>query len=68
MSNRHILAQTSHQGHLVRVDSVDDTTSTEEQTSLEHSVGEQVEHTSHITQLSVIIHQSLVTWQRIKAS
>ena len=69
MRHRHILAQTTHQRHLVRVDSVDDTSRTEEQASLKHSVGEEVEHTSHITQLSVIIHQcTMMTWQRYTQS
>ena len=63
--NRHILAQTTHQSHLIRVYCMDDTTGTQEQASLEHSVGEQMEHTSHITQLSVIIHDStMMTGQR----
>ena len=31
MSDRHILTQTTHQSHLVAVNSVDDTTSTQEQ-------------------------------------
>ena len=57
MRDRHILAQTTHQRHLVRVNGVDDTTGTQEQASLEHSVGKQVEHTSHITQLSVVVEQ-----------
>ena len=58
MGDRHILTQTSHQCHLVRVDGMDDTTSTQEQTCLEHSVGEEVEHTSHITQLCVVVEQT----------
>ena len=62
MRDRHILAETTHQCHLVRVDSMDDTSCTEEQAGLEHSVGEEVEHTSHITQLSVVVHQGLMTW------
>ena len=65
MRNRHILTETTHQRHLIAVDSVDNTSSTEEQASLEHGVGEEVEHTSHITQLSMIIHQcAMMTWQR----
>ena len=44
VSDRHILAQSTHCRHLVRVNSVDDATCSEEQTSLEHSVCEQVEH------------------------
>ena len=49
MCNRHILAQATHQGHLIGVNGVDDTTGTQEQTSLEHGVGEEMEHTGHIT-------------------
>ena len=63
MSNRHVLAETTHQCHLVRVDGMDDTTCTQEETGLEHSMREQVEHTSHVTQLSVVVHQGLMTWQ-----
>ena len=63
VGHRHILAQTSHQRHLVGVDSVDDTSGTEEQTSLEHSVGEQMEHTSHITQLCVVVENAMMTRQ-----
>ena len=48
MCNRHILAETSHQGHLIGVNSMDDTTSTQEQAGLEHGVGEEMEHTCHI--------------------
>ena len=61
--NRHILAQATHHSHLVRVDGMDDATGTEEQTSFEHSVGEQVEHTSHETELRVIVENTVVTRQ-----
>ena len=44
MGDWHILAQSAHCRHLVAVDGVDDTSCTEEQTSLEHGVGEEVEH------------------------
>ena len=64
MCDRHVLAQATHQRHLVAVYSVDDTSGTQEQTSLEHSVSKQVEHTSHITQLSVIVEDTtMMTWQ-----
>ena len=49
MGNGHILAQATHVFLLITVYGVDDTTCTEEQTSLEHSVCEQVEHTGHVT-------------------
>ena len=65
MGDRHILAQATHQGHLVRVNGMDDTAGTQEQAGLEHSVGEEVEHASHITQLCVVVEQSAVmTGQR----
>ena len=48
MSDWHVLAQTSHQSHLVRVDGMYDTTGTEEEASLEHGVCEEVEHTGKI--------------------
>ena len=55
MRHRHVLAQASHQRHLIGVYRMDDTASTEEQTSLEHGMGEQMEHRSHVTQLSVVV-------------
>ena len=65
MSDRHILAQTTHQRHLVTVNSVNDTSGTQEQAGLKHSVSKQVEHTSHVTQLSMVVeHGTMVTWQR----
>ena len=63
VGNRHILAQTTHHSHLVRVDSVDDTTGTEEQASLEHGVGEQMEHTGHETKLCMIVKNTVMTRQ-----
>ena len=63
VGNRHILAQATHHSHLVGVYGVDDTTGTEEQASLEHSVGEQVEHTSHETKLCVIVEHTMMTRQ-----
>ena len=69
MSDRHVLAQTTHQSHLVAVNSVDDTSSAKEQASLEHSVGKQVEHTSHVTQLSVVVENgTMVSRQRYAKS
>ena len=62
MRDRHVLAKTAHQSHLIRVDCVDDTTGTQEQACLEHGMGEEVEHTGHITQLGVIVHQGLMAW------
>ena len=63
MRDRHILAETTHERHLIRVDGMDDTTCTQEEAGLEHSMRKQVEHTSHVTQLSVVVHQGLMTWQ-----
>ena len=44
MGDRHILAKSAHCRHLIAVYGVDDTSCTEEQASLEHGVGEEVEH------------------------
>ena len=49
MGDRHIFAQTAHIHFLIRVYSMDDATGTEEQASLEHGVGEQMIHSSHIS-------------------
>jgi hypothetical protein len=43
--------------------SMDYTACTEEQTSLEHSMSEQVEHTSHKTKLCVIVEYTVMTRQ-----
>ena len=61
MRDGHVLAQTTHQGHLVGVNGMDDTTGTKEEASLEHGVGEQVEHTGHVTQLRVVVEHGFVT-------
>ena len=49
MGDRHILTKSAHQCHLITMDGMDDTTGTQEQASLEHGMGEQMEHTSHET-------------------
>ena len=54
MGNGHILAQATHVFLLITVHGVDDATRTEEQTSLEHCMCEQVEHTGHVTQSALI--------------
>ncbi len=64
VGNRHIFAQTAHHSHLVRVNGVDDTTGTEEQAGLEHSMGKEVEHTSHETKLCMIVEHTMMTRQR----
>ena len=61
--NRHVLAQASHHGHLVGVDGVDDTTGSEEETSLEHGMSKEVEHTSHVAQLRVVVEHGLMSGQ-----
>ena len=60
MRDRHVLVQTAHQCHLIGVHGMDDTTGAEEETSLEHGVGEQVEHTGHVAQLCVVVEQGTV--------
>ena len=67
MSDGHILAQTTHCRHLVRVNSVDDATSSEEQTSLKHGVCEQVEHRSHVAKLCMIVENSSVMTREANA-
>ena len=54
MGDGHILAQTSHQGHLVAVNGMDDATGAKEEAGLEHGVGEEVEHAGHIAQTAVV--------------
>ena len=49
VGNRHILTQATHHRHLITMYGMDDTTSTQEQTCLEHGMSEQVEHTCHET-------------------
>ena len=63
MRDGHVLAQTTHECHLVGVNGMDDATGAEEQTSLEHGVGEQVEHASHVAQLCVVVEQFVMTRQ-----
>ena len=63
VSHGHVLAQTTHERHLVGVDGMDDATGAEEQAGLEHGVGEQVEHASHVAQLRVIVEHSLMAGQ-----
>ena len=46
----HVFAHAAHRRHLVGVYRVDDATGAEEQQRLEHGVGEEVEHRSHVTQ------------------
>ena len=50
MRDGHVLAQTSHGRHLVAVNCVNDATGAEEEQCLEHGVGEQVEHRSHVAE------------------
>ena len=54
MCNGHILTQATHELLLVAVHGVDDTTRTEEQTSLEHGMGKEMEHSGHVTQSALI--------------
>ncbi len=50
VGHRHMLAQTVHGCVVVRTDSMNQCTGAKEKQRLEHGVGEQVEHTGHITQ------------------
>ena len=47
--------QATHSTHLIGVNTVDDNTCAEEQTSLEHSVGEEVEHTSEVAETTMLV-------------
>ena len=42
---------------------MDDATGSQEQASLEHSVGEQMEHTSHETELCMIVEHPVMARQ-----
>ena len=46
----HVLAQSAHRAHLVAVHGVDNATRAEEEQCLEHGVGEEVEHGSHVAE------------------
>ena len=63
----HVLAQATHQRHLVRVDGMDDAAGSEEQTSLEHGVGEQMEHTGHVAQLGVVVEDGTMMTRQADA-
>ena len=52
MGDWHVLTQTAHGRHLVAVDGMDDTSSTEEEQGLKHGVGEEMEHGGHVTETS----------------
>ena len=47
--------QATHCRHLIGVNTVDDDTCAEEETSLEHSVCEQVEHTCEIAETTMLV-------------
>ena len=55
VGNRHVLVQTAHVILEVAADDDDDGTRAEEEQCLEHSVGKQVEDTSHVTQTTVVL-------------
>ena len=52
MGHRHVFPQSSHGRHLVRMHCMYDTACTEEKQGLEHRMGEEVEHGSHISESS----------------
>ena len=58
MGDGHIFAQTTHFAHFVAVNGVDDATCTQEETSFEHGVGEEMEQTCHVSEGSMIINQN----------
>ena len=58
MGDGHIFTQTTHFAHFVAVNCVDDATRTQEEASLKHGVGEEMEQTCHVSEGSVIINQS----------
>ena len=60
MRDGHILAQATHCAHLVAVNGMNDTAGTEEEASLEHGVGEEMEHGGHVAQRTMCVNHSLV--------
>ena len=52
MGYRHVFPQTSHGGHLVRMDCVYDAACPQEEKGLEHGMREQMEHGCHVAETS----------------
>ena len=57
MSDWHIFTHPPHCTHFITMNCVDKATSTEEECCLEHSMGEEMEHTCHITDTKFMVDQ-----------
>ena len=64
MSNGHILPKTSHHCHFIGMNGMDDATCTKEKASLEHGMGEEVEHSGHISKLRMVVEHHSILMRR----